>query len=69
MDHQQHGEGGPISLTFTLIFGFISFITIKDAQVIVGFVASGIAIISGIMAIRYYWLAGNEKRRNLKNNK
>ena len=69
MDHPNSGEGGPISLTFTLIFGFISFITIKDAQVVVGFIASGIAIISGIMAIRYYWLAGNEKRRNLKNNK
>lgn len=38
--------------------------TIKDIQVIMGLFASLVAIISGIMAIKYYWTAIEKMKEN-----
>lgn len=46
---------------------FFAWITIHNAQVILAFITSGVGILSGIFAARYYWIAAKEKKANLKN--
>jgi hypothetical protein len=49
----------------SIFSGVLSWITLADAQYAISFTASMIAMISGIMALRYYYYAGNEKRNQL----
>lgn len=55
MEQQQ---GHPVVAGSCTILSVISsafaLISIKEAQAIAGLIASGVAIVSGIMAIRYY---------------
>lgn len=44
----------------------VALFTLHDAQAIVTFTASAFAVVSGIMAARYYWYASEEKRKGLK---
>jgi hypothetical protein len=44
----------------------MAWISIKDAQVMVTFGASLVAVASGFFAARYYWYATKEKKANLK---
>jgi uncharacterized membrane-anchored protein len=53
----------------SLLSGLLSWITIQNAQYLLSFVASIIAIGSGIMALRYYYYAGNLKKKQLKSDK
>lgn len=68
MDHLPHGNA-TLSMILSFVFSILAWLTVKDAQVILGLIASSIAIISGISAIRYYWLAIDEKLRNKNNTK
>lgn len=68
MDHLPHGNA-TLSMILSFVFSILAWLTVKDAQVILGIIASSIAIISGISAIRYYWLAIDEKLRNKNNTK
>ena len=38
--------------------------TIKDIQVVMGLFASAVAIVSGILAIKYYWTAIEKMKNN-----
>ncbi len=68
MEHHNN----PISAAFyacTSIFSAIMAITLSNVQAIATLVASGIAIVSGILAIRYYHFATKEKKINIENSK
>ena len=43
----------------------IGWITVKDAQFFITFMASVVSCVAGLMAIRYYYFATNEKKKNL----
>lgn len=52
------------SYTLVSIFSTILAWTIKDIQVAMGLIASGVAIISGILAIKYYLNAIDKMKDN-----
>jgi hypothetical protein len=64
INHQQ----APTFTMMTIISTILSWITLVDAQYILSFVLTCIGIVSGMLAIRYYWLAGN-KMKNEKSDK
>ena len=68
MDINQTNSHYPILSVITSISSTMLAWSIKDVQVYASLFATLIAIISGVLAIRYYWFAGNEKKRKLKNN-
>lgn len=61
--HSLKALGSAIISSLSAIFAWIS---LKDAQVIVAIIASGIAAISGLFALRYYWYATKEKKERIK---
>lgn len=63
MDHQQNTGHGGLNLILSITCSILAWISLKDAQVIFGMVASSVAIISGIAAARYYIILANEKRQ------
>lgn len=66
---EQHPWAQALAVFNTIISmasGFIAFISIKDVQAAGGLIATGIAAVSGCMAIRYYYFAIKEKKQNLK---
>jgi membrane associated rhomboid family serine protease len=63
---EQYSFGGFGGFLISFLSAILAWISIKDAQVIVAFCASVVAIISGVMAIRYYYFATKEKKQNLK---
>lgn len=67
MEGQHHNSAGYTILS--IFSGMLSWITLANAQYLVSFGASVIALASGVMALRYYWYAGNLKRHQLKQNK
>lgn len=56
----------PTFSILSIISSILSWITLANAQYFVSFMVSIVGLISGVMAIRYYWYAGNEKRNQLK---
>lgn len=68
MDINQTNSHYPILSVITSILSTMLAWSIKDVQVYASLFATSVAIISGVLAIRYYWFAGNEKKRKLKNN-
>ena len=50
-------------MVVSFISAIFSFISLKDAQVIVSTIAGAVAIASGVMAIRYYYYA-TKKAKN-----
>lgn len=67
MDQIPHGNA-TISMMLSFVFSILTWITFKELHVILGLIASSIAILSGLSAIRYYWLAIDEKKRNRNKN-
>jgi len=61
----ENHSGAPIPTLLSLMFGFFALITMKDVQVWVSISAGVIGLVSGCFAIRYYFLAIKEKKRNL----
>lgn len=59
----QNNQPNPTYPVISLISTLLAW-TLKDIQVIMGLVASIIAIISGIMAIKYYWTAIEKMKNN-----
>jgi uncharacterized membrane-anchored protein len=56
--------------TIVSIFStMIAWISIKDAQTMITFIASCIAAGSGLLAARYYWFAAKEKKDSIQRNK
>ena len=56
MDGQHHSDG-LVSTTICMVSTIFAWISIKDVQTISAFIASLIAIVSGVMGIRYYYHA------------
>jgi len=56
MDGQHHSDG-LVSTTICMVSTIFAWISIKDVQTIAAFIASLIAIVSGVMGIRYYYHA------------
>ena len=55
-----------ISATTSILSAAFAFITLHDAQVFLAVVASGVAIISGFFAIRYYYHATKKIKRETR---
>ena len=66
MDQHPQSNAPALSL-LSIMSSIFSWITFAEAQYFLSFIVTLIGIFSGLMAIRYYWYAGNEKKRNLKN--
>lgn len=64
MEHHPHA---PAYSTISIMSMILSWITFAEAQYIISFLVSIIGMLSGIFAIRYYYYAGNEKRRRIRN--
>jgi uncharacterized YccA/Bax inhibitor family protein len=56
----------PMSMLVTLSTTILSWITLINSQYALSFLLTLIGIVSGCMAIRFYYYAGNEKRNKLK---
>lgn len=65
----EHNHPTPVSLLVSIISAIFAWISIQNAQVLLGFAASIVAIGSGGMAIRYYYYATKEKKQNIQNSK
>ncbi len=65
----EHNHPTPVSLLVSIISAIFAWISIQNAQVLLGFAASIDAIGSGGMAIRYYYYATKEKKQNIQNSK
>ena len=57
------------SVILSIFTSIIALISIKDVQVLLGIIASIIAIVSGISASVFYIYGALEKRKILKDNK
>jgi hypothetical protein len=57
MDNNISHGTGVFSTALSLGASILTWITLKDAQIILAMAASVVAIASGIFAIRYYYLA------------
>lgn len=54
-NHSHHD--GAINAGISVLCTIFAWISVKDAQTIAAFISSCIAIVSGVMAIRYYYHA------------
>lgn len=59
-------ENGHISLLGTIVLGIISWFTPENVDMTVKLITALGAVISAILAGRYYWYATKEKKENLK---
>ena len=60
MENNNHA---PITtMILTILTTILGWITLLDAQYVMSFVLTCIGIISGVMAIRYYYHAGNSAK-------
>jgi hypothetical protein len=64
-DNIGHGTGLLNAIT-SLISGIVAWISLQQAQTVITFLASAVALVSGIFAARYYWYATKEKKETLK---
>lgn len=64
---QHHNNAGYTMLS--ILSGMLSWVTLANAQYMISFTASIVALASGLMALRYYYYAGNHKRNQLNQNK
>lgn len=64
-----NNQDAPTFTLISIVCSIISWISIMQAQYVLSFAVSIIALISGIFAIRYYYYAGNYKRNQLKQHK
>ena len=62
-------QNGNAALYFlgSILFNVITWITLVQAQYFVSFITTVLGAISAVFVIRYYYYAGNEKKRILKN--
>jgi uncharacterized membrane-anchored protein len=58
-------QNAPAFSLLSILSGMLSWLSLHNAQYYISFVASIVAVVSGIFAIRYYYYAANK----LKNNK
>lgn len=61
---QGYPVAAAMNTTISIFTAFFAWISIKDAQVIMGMIASSVAIISGGFAIRYYIISTNKVKRD-----
>jgi hypothetical protein len=66
MEHHANNNAPALSL-LSILSSILSWISLAEAQYLLSFGVTLIGIVSGLMAIRYYYYAGNEKKQNLKN--
>jgi hypothetical protein len=69
MEHTPHDFSYPISAALSLLSVVIAWISLRDAQIVIAIIASVVAIVSGLFAVRYYYYATKEKKKNLTNDK
>ena len=55
MDNNGHQVGGLYPTLVSGLCSILAWVSLKDAQLMVSLVASGVAIVSGCMAIIYYY--------------
>lgn len=58
-NHQPNPTYALVSIVSTILAW-----TIKDIQVVMGLLASAVAIVSGVLAIKYYWTAIEKMKDN-----
>jgi len=59
----------PIYFFMAIVLNVISWVTLVDAQYLVSFVATVLGAISAVFVIRFYYYAGNEKKKILSEGK
>jgi hypothetical protein len=59
-------NNAPAFSLITLMTTILSWITLFNAQYFLSFVLTIVGIVSGIFAIRYYYFAGEVKKKQLK---
>ena len=57
MDNGHHITDGMINTVTSIFCAVLAWISLKDAQTVVAMIASICAVVSAIMAIRYYYHA------------
>lgn len=62
-DHDPHPIVALFNLAIAVVFTIISWITLKDAQVILSMGASVVAMISGFFATRHFILQNKKKKQ------
>lgn len=60
-------ENGHVSLFGTIFLGMVSWLTPENIDLGLKVVTGFGALISAVLASRYYWYAAKEKKENLKN--
>lgn len=61
MNHHHYAENGRVSLFITILFAFLG-ITPSDLEYGLKIFLLLVSAVSGIFAIKYYWLASKEKK-------
>ena len=61
MNHHDYAENGRVSLFITILFAFLG-ITPSDLEYGLKIFLLLVSVVSGIFAIKYYWLASKEKK-------
>ena len=64
--NMENNHHNPATMLLTLSTAVLSWLTLINSQYVLSFILTCIGIVSGCMAIRYYYYAGNEKRDKLK---
>ena len=68
MENHPHGTA-PVYFFMAVVLNVISWVTLVDAQYLVSFIATVLGAISAVFVIRFYYYAGNEKKKILSESK
>lgn len=63
MDHQANA---PVFTFMSIISSILSWVTLINAQYFLSFTLTIMGIVSSVFAIRYYYFAAEEKKKQLK---
>jgi len=63
MDHQANA---PVFTFMSILSSILSWVTLINAQYFLSFTLTILGIVSSIFAIRYYYFAAEEKKKQLK---
>ena len=66
MDNNNYAEHGHVSLIVTLLSGVFAWLSSHEFGEVIRTTAGLIAIISGVMAVRYYYYATKKQKQNDK---
>lgn len=66
MEHH-HDPTWPIATIVSMLSAVMAWISLQNSQIILALIATGVSIVCGVLAARYYWFAAKEKKLTIKN--